>query len=115
MGSPFLAHAGGKLEFRKGQDIVIAAFKTLLQRHQDKGRDLVLVIAWANAWSSSVETMRHSPHVHGLPSTASVRDHHHDGDDVSPLMAWLRSNGIPLANIRDLGRYVGMHIQIPSY
>lgn len=55
----FVIFSGGKLEFRKGQDIVIKAFKTL----QDKYNDVMLVNAWYNIWDHSVHTMHASPYI----------------------------------------------------
>jgi len=40
----FVVFSGGKFEFRKGQDLVIRAFKVLSERH----RDVVLIAAWHN-------------------------------------------------------------------
>src|SRR5262249_43199068 len=55
----FVIFSGGKFELRKGQDIVIRAYKIL----QDKYPDVMLVNAWWNTWDSSVKTMVHSPHI----------------------------------------------------
>ncbi|TSA52859.1 MAG: glycosyltransferase family 1 protein [Planctomycetaceae bacterium] len=56
----FVIFSGGKLEFRKGQDLVIRAFKVL----QDKYDDVLLVNSWFNPWSSSMQTMSASPYIH---------------------------------------------------
>ena len=40
----FVIFSGGKLENRKGQDIVIAAFRLLLQKYPDA----LLIAAWGN-------------------------------------------------------------------
>ncbi len=40
----FWVFSGGKLDFRKGQDIVLAAFKRFAENH----KDAVLVTAWQN-------------------------------------------------------------------
>jgi glycosyltransferase involved in cell wall biosynthesis len=55
----FVIFSGGKLEFRKGQDLVIRAFKAL----QDKYDDILLVNAWFNPWESSLQTMATSPYI----------------------------------------------------
>jgi len=55
----FTIFSGGKFEYRKGQDLVVAAFKALM----DKYKDLHLVTMWENKWNSSLETMTHSPHL----------------------------------------------------
>jgi len=55
----FYIFSGGKFEYRKGQDLVLAAFKALM----DKYKDLHLVTVWENMWPYSAETMRHSVHI----------------------------------------------------
>jgi glycosyltransferase involved in cell wall biosynthesis len=59
----FLVFSGGKFEFRKGQDLVLRAFKVLQDRH----RDVLLVSAWYNQWGYSWETMKRSPHIRFAP------------------------------------------------
>jgi glycosyltransferase involved in cell wall biosynthesis len=61
----FLVFSGGKFELRKGQDLVIRAFKVLADRH----KDTTLVTAWYNQWGFSWETMRASPHIRFAPQT----------------------------------------------
>ena len=61
----FIVFSGGKFELRKGQDLVIRAFKVLADRH----RDATLVTAWYNQWGFSWETMRSSPHIRFAPQT----------------------------------------------
>lgn len=55
----FVIFSGGKIELRKGQDLVIRAFKVL----QDKYDDVCLVNAWYNMWDASVMTMGMSPYI----------------------------------------------------
>ncbi len=55
----FVIFSGGKFEIRKGQDIVIKAYKVLQDRH----KDVMLVNAWYNMWSDSMNTMAASPHI----------------------------------------------------
>src|SRR5688572_30469809 len=55
----FVVFSGGKFEFRKGQDLVIRAFKALAERH----RDVLLVASWFNQWDFSFRTMKQSPHI----------------------------------------------------
>lgn len=52
----FVIFSGGKYEFRKGQDIVIKAFKYM----QDKYEDVYLVASWFNPWIDSIKTMNAS-------------------------------------------------------
>jgi glycosyltransferase involved in cell wall biosynthesis len=55
----FVVFSGGKFEFRKGQDIVIRAYKVLQDRHPD----VMLVNAWYNPWPFSMKTMETSPYI----------------------------------------------------
>jgi len=55
----FIIFSGGKFEYRKGQDLVLAAFRELMHKY----KDMYLVTVWENLWSSSIETMRHSHHI----------------------------------------------------
>lgn len=52
----FVVFSGGKIEYRKGQDIVIAAMKEFMHRHDD----VDLNCAWSNAWPASVNTILRS-------------------------------------------------------
>jgi len=56
----FVICSGGKLELRKGQDLVMRAFKVL----QDKYDDVLLVNSWYNHWDQSTATMSLSPYIH---------------------------------------------------
>ena len=55
----FVIFSGGKFEIRKGQDIVIKAYKVLQDRH----KDVMLVNAWFNMWGDSMNTMAASRHI----------------------------------------------------
>ncbi|MBF0328317.1 MAG: glycosyltransferase family 4 protein [Nitrospirae bacterium] len=55
----FVIFSGGKFELRKGQDIVIKAFKHM----QDKYPDVILVNSWFNHWNESLSTMKASQHI----------------------------------------------------
>lgn len=61
----FVIFSGGKLEFRKGQDIVLAAYKAFRSRHPEA----LLVAVWGNQWtrSTGLEHLRYSPHAAGPP------------------------------------------------
>ena len=52
----FIVFSGGKFEFRKGQDIVIAAMRIFMERH----KDVWLSCSWHNQWPSSLRTMGQS-------------------------------------------------------
>jgi glycosyltransferase involved in cell wall biosynthesis len=55
----FVIFSGGKFELRKGQDLVLKAFKLL----QDKYPDIVLVNCWYNIWPDSMKLMTQSTHI----------------------------------------------------
>ena len=77
--------SGGKLENRKGQDIVIAAFRLLLRQHPDA----LLIAAWGNVGHVGLNTIEASPYVEGAPDRGRV-------EAVAP---WLEANGIPRSNL----------------
>ena len=52
----FIVFSGGKFEYRKGQDLVIAAMKTFMERHPD----VWLSCSWHNHWPQSLMTMEQS-------------------------------------------------------
>jgi len=85
-GDRFVVFSGGKFEFRKGQDIVIRAFRVLQQRHDD----VLLVNAWFNHWEDSVRTMAASPH---------IEFSYHGGDHCSAINGLLSANGIDLERV----------------
>src|SRR2546421_282278 len=65
----FIVFSGGKFEFRKGQDLVIRAFKALQDRH----KDVLLIASWYNHWDFSFNSMQQSPHIKFNPrSTNSI-------------------------------------------
>jgi glycosyltransferase involved in cell wall biosynthesis len=64
----FVVFSGGKFELRKGQDLVIAAFKVLQDRHED----VLLVTSWFNQWPPTMRTMRASPYISFEPPAGPV-------------------------------------------
>ena len=87
---PFI-FSGGKLEFRKGQDIVVAAFRQVLETFPDA----VLVTAWDNPWPQTMDGIWLAGHVKGVPA---IRGGNAD------VTSWLVANGIPARNVRDVGK-----------
>lgn len=87
----FAVFSGGKLEYRKGQDLVVAAFKIFHARHPDA----LLVTAWHNPWPQAAQSLGMSAHVAGPPPRAPS-----GGLDVA---GWLRVNGLPEDSFVDLG------------
>lgn len=55
----FVVFSGGKFELRKGQDLVLRAFRHLAQKYDD----VLLVISWFNAWPASMHSMAASPYI----------------------------------------------------
>lgn len=55
----FVIFSGGKFELRKGQDLVLKAFKIFNERHPDS----VLINAWFNFWPKTIALMAQSPHI----------------------------------------------------
>jgi tetratricopeptide (TPR) repeat protein/glycosyltransferase involved in cell wall biosynthesis len=86
----FVVFSGGKLEYRKGQDIVVAAFRRFRERH----KDAFLLTAWHNHWPQLIADLELARHVRGLPrvigSTLRVDE-------------WLAANGIPADATLDVG------------
>lgn len=80
----FVVFSGGKLEIRKGQDIVIQAFKRLLSVCPDA----LLIASWCNE-SASLSSISMSPYL----SSAPVKG------DAESIGHWLESQGIPRANV----------------
>jgi glycosyltransferase involved in cell wall biosynthesis len=78
----FIVFSGGKFEYRKGQDLVIAAMRVFMQRHHDA----YLACSWINQWPFSLATMAQSPHITFHPSNE---------DCTIILQRTLNENGIP--------------------
>ena len=87
----FAVFSGGKLDYRKGQDIVLAAFKAFAQERDD----VVLVTAWHNLWPLTAAQFRHSPHMSTLPYVGA--------DDRLNITRMATDNGIPESKFVDLG------------
>lgn len=87
----FVIFSGGKLEYRKGQDIVVAAFRRFRERHPEA----LLVTAWHNNWPHLVSDLELAGHVRGVPQLA--------GDHLM-VREWLAANGVPLDATLDVGR-----------
>lgn len=93
LGAGPVVFSGGKLEWRKGQDIVIRAFVDLLRTHPDA----TLLTAWQNPWPQTVR---------GFPTLPQ-------STEPAALTAWLVSLGIPAANHVEIGRVP--HHTMPYY
>lgn len=86
----FAVFSGGKLEFRKGQDIVVAAFREFRASHPEA----VLVTAWQNVWPDTMQGIDLSGHVQGVPAQK--------GSQLD-IAGWLERNGVPRSASIDVG------------
>ncbi|NQV57334.1 MAG: hypothetical protein HQ503_15855 [Rhodospirillales bacterium] len=90
-GERFVIFSGGKLEYRKAQDVVIAAFKDFHSRHPDA----LLVFAWGNQWPGIMPTIEISEFIEGAPIVAD--------DNSMEIGPWLQANGVAADDFVDLG------------
>ncbi|MBD2069380.1 tetratricopeptide repeat protein [Leptolyngbya sp. FACHB-671] len=91
LGDRFVIFSGGKLEYRKGQDIVIKAFRIFHSRHPEA----LLLTAWHNFWPQTMIELEQAGHVAGLPKVSS--------DGRLQIQNWLADNGIPTTACMDVG------------
>ena len=87
----FVIFSGGKLEFRKGQDLVLAAFRAFHQRHPEA----LLLCAWHSPWSDLAE------HAVGHPgmTTPPVGE-----DGMLDVVGWAVENGVPADAVFAVGQ-----------
>ncbi len=78
----FVIFSGGKLEYRKGQDIVIAAFRIFQKRHPEA----LLLAHWHNSWPESMTEISTQKHVIGYPEIK--------GNQPQAISNWLLKNGL---------------------
>ena len=88
----FVIFSGGKFELRKGQDLVLKAFKVLHDHHPD----VMLVNSWYNHWAASMQTMCASPHIRFTPAS---------GDYHALIQRTLIDNGIDPGDVITLPPY----------
>jgi glycosyltransferase involved in cell wall biosynthesis len=91
LGDRFVIFSGGKLEYRKGQDIVVAAFKQFRATHPDA----LLLTAWHNFWPQYMLGIEQTGNVAGLPNI--------NRDGSLGISAWLIANGLPIDSFIDIG------------
>ncbi|MBT3989404.1 MAG: glycosyltransferase family 4 protein [Rhodospirillaceae bacterium] len=87
----FVIYSGGKLEYRKAQDVVIAAFKEFHANHPDA----LLTFAWANQWTGIMPTINRSKFTTGQPEISA--------DKEMLIDAWLLENGLAEDSFVNLG------------
>ena len=86
----FVIFSGGKFEFRKGQDIVVAAFKRFHVRHPEA----LLVTCWQSLLRPDVDAFALAGHCNTVPEAAS--------DYGLKITPWLHQQGLPLGSFVDL-------------
>lgn len=91
LGDRFVVFSGGKLEYRKGQDLVVAAFREFRRRHPEA----LLVTAWHNHWPRTMGELPLRGHVAGVPEVRR--------DGSLDVAGWLERNGVPAGAALDLG------------
>lgn len=98
----FVIFAGGKMEYRKGQDIALRALKIFIDRHPEA----LLLCVWGNQWprSWSYEQFRFSPYLDAAPPT--------DDDGKLDLAKWFELFGIGRENVLAFGNYP--HRDLPA-
>jgi len=90
-GDKFVVFAAGKLEFRKAQDLVVAAFKQFVARRPDA----LLVTVWQNPWPESIKTLSESTHISSLPDLTK--------NPADAIMTGTGHEGLPEDTHIDLG------------
>jgi len=86
----FVVFSGGKFELRKGQDLVLSAFRIL----QKKYEDIILINMWYNFWPATMAMLQHSRHIMFSPY----------GNDWNEFMQHIyRINGLDPKRIVTLG------------
>lgn len=90
-GDRFVVFSGGKMEFRKAQDLVLAAFRRFHARHPEA----LLVTAWHNPWPHTAASIAESPHTPVRPEVGK--------DGRLRIRDWAVANGLPAEAFLDLG------------
>jgi tetratricopeptide (TPR) repeat protein/glycosyltransferase involved in cell wall biosynthesis len=90
-GDRFVIFSGGKLEYRKGQDLVIAAFKRFRAKHPEA----LLLTTWHNFWPQYMLGIEQTGNVAGLPNI--------NRDGSLGISQWLVANGLSVDSFIDIG------------
>jgi predicted O-linked N-acetylglucosamine transferase (SPINDLY family)/glycosyltransferase involved in cell wall biosynthesis/SAM-dependent methyltransferase len=85
----FVIFSGGKLEHRKGQDLVLLAFRAFRDRHPEA----LLVSAWHSPWPALAASLASNQRVVSVPLKAGAID----------APGWAAANGIPADSFVDIG------------
>ena len=87
----FVVFSGGKLEYRKGQDLVVRAFRAFHQRHPEA----LLLTAWASPWYWRDE---------GFPAATGTAALNQSVDGLIDTARWAIESGVPADALIALGR-----------
>ncbi|HEY4031766.1 MAG TPA: glycosyltransferase family 4 protein [Caulobacteraceae bacterium] len=85
----FYIFSGGKIEYRKAQDLVLMAFREFCRRHDDA----VLVTAWRSPWPKLADGFKGR-----LEASARLGK-----DGQIDIAGWVADNGVDPAKVIDLG------------
>lgn len=94
----FKVFSGGKLEFRKGQDLTLLAFRAFHARHPEA----MLVTAWHSPWPTVADSLTANARLTPVPYI----------NDQLDSTAWAVENGIPAESFIDLGTMA--NFQLPT-
>jgi len=86
----FVVFSGGKLEYRKGQDIVLAAFKIFANKYTDA----LLINCWRSPWEGPV--------AHSINFSGLCKEFYPSKDMGHSINDWIRRNGIKDENFLTL-------------
>lgn len=86
----FLVFSGGKLELRKGQDLVLSAFRRFAARHPEA----LLVTAWHSPWPALARTLE----ARDLVAPVVLGP-----DGRIDVCAWAEANGVRAGQVLDVG------------
>ncbi len=86
----FVVFSGGKMEHRKGQDLVVLAFRAFASRHPEA----ILVTAWHSPWPEPAVTINQNPAVAPITLTA---------EGQVDMAGWVAANGISPEQHIDVG------------
>jgi glycosyltransferase involved in cell wall biosynthesis len=90
-GDRFVVFSGGKLEYRKAQDLVVQAFRIFAARHPEA----LLVTAWDSPFGRHGLTLSRNPEI--APPTLAA-------NDQLDIAGWTEANGIPRRQALHLGK-----------
>jgi glycosyltransferase involved in cell wall biosynthesis len=86
----FTVYSGGKLEYRKAQDLIVKAFAIFARRHPDA----LLVTTWASPWPQLARTLNVDPALVSIDFTP---------DGKLDITGWVTANGIPADQFLAIG------------